>query len=50
MTLTPRIHTTADVQSHAIGEDTTIWQFVVVLPGAVVGNNVNICSHCLIEK
>ncbi|MFK0376742.1 acyltransferase [Pandoraea sp. NPDC090278] len=40
----------SDVQSQSIGEGTKIWQFVVVLPGAVIGNDCNICSHCFIEN
>lgn len=42
-------HPTSDVQTTAIGADTRIWQFVVVLPGARIGRNVNICAHVLIE-
>lgn len=44
------IHSLADVQSTAIGEATRIWQFVVVLPDAKIGQECNICSHCLIEN
>ena len=44
------IHSLADVQSKDIGKDTKIWQFCVVLPGAVIGKNCNICSHCFIEN
>ena len=44
------IHNLSDVQSSSIGEDTKIWQFVVVLPKAIIGSNCNICSHCLIEN
>lgn len=44
------IHPLSDVQSVNIGKDTTIWQFCVVLPGAVVGDNCNICSHVFIEN
>lgn len=44
------IHTLSDVQSHNIGAETRIWQFCVVLPGAVIGNYGNICSHCFIEN
>lgn len=44
------IHSLSDVQSNHIGSDTNIWQFCVVLPGAVIGDNCNICSHCLIEN
>jgi UDP-2-acetamido-3-amino-2,3-dideoxy-glucuronate N-acetyltransferase len=46
----PSIHALADVQSTAIGTNTRIWQFVVVLPGAKIGQGCNICSHCLIEN
>jgi len=45
-----RVHATADLKSDAIGEGTRIWQYVVVLPGARIGSDVNICSHCLIES
>ncbi|MBW7657095.1 hypothetical protein K1I42_07295 [Hydrogenophilus thermoluteolus] len=43
------IHPLADVLSTQIGEGTTIWQFVVVLAGAKIGNDCNICSHVFIE-
>jgi UDP-2-acetamido-3-amino-2,3-dideoxy-glucuronate N-acetyltransferase len=44
------IHPLADVSSSTIGRGTRIWQFVVVLRGAVIGENCNICSHCFIES
>ncbi|MEY8241333.1 MAG: acyltransferase [Cycloclasticus sp.] len=44
------IHELADVQSTFIGEDTRVWQFSVVLNGAVIGENCNICAHTLIES
>ncbi|MDI4671269.1 N-acetyltransferase [Pseudoalteromonas shioyasakiensis] len=44
------IHSMSDVQSKDVGEGTNIWQFCVVLPNAKVGNECNICSHCLIEN
>lgn len=44
------IHTTSDVQSKNIGVNTKIWQFVVILPNATIGDNCNICSHCFIEN
>ncbi|SFQ11141.1 Acetyltransferase (isoleucine patch superfamily) [Geopseudomonas sagittaria] len=44
------IHPLADVQTTEIGESTRIWQFVVALPEARIGADVNICSHCLIEN
>ncbi len=46
----PFIHPLSDVQSTAIGSGTRVWQFVVVLPGAQIGQDCNICSHCLIEN
>jgi len=46
----PYIHALADVQSTAIGANTRVWQFVIVLPGAKIGDDCNICSHCLIEN
>lgn len=44
------IHPSADVQSKTVGIGTSIWQFVVVLPHAVIGPDCNICSHCFIEN
>lgn len=44
------IHPSSDVQSKKIGERTTVWQFVVILPGAEIGRDCNICSHVFIEN
>jgi acetyltransferase-like isoleucine patch superfamily enzyme len=44
------IHSSADVQSTDIGDGTNIWQFVIVLPGARIGRDCNICAHVLIEN
>jgi UDP-2-acetamido-3-amino-2,3-dideoxy-glucuronate N-acetyltransferase len=43
-------HHLSDVQCSEIGDSTRIWQFVVVLPNAVIGRDCNICSHCFIEN
>jgi len=43
------IHTLADVAESKIGDGTNIWQYVVVLKGAVIGEGCNICAHCLVE-
>lgn len=43
-------HPLSDVQSADIGETTNIWQFCVVLHGAKIGDNCNICSHVFIEN
>ena len=45
----PSIHQLADVKSDAIGEGTRVWQFVVIMNGAKIGRNCNICAHTLIE-
>ncbi|XZG70785.1 acyltransferase [Chitinibacteraceae bacterium HSL-7] len=44
------IHPLSDVQSSAIGANTNIWQFVVVLPGAAIGAECNICANCFLEN
>lgn len=44
------IHPLADVQSQNIGEATKVWQFCVVLAGAVIGKNCNINAQVLIEN
>jgi len=46
----PRIHPSADVQSSAIGAGTNIWQYVVVLPQAKIGQDCNICAQVFIEN
>ena len=45
-----KIHKLSDVQTTQIGERTTIWQYVVILPGAIIGNECNICAHTFIEN
>ncbi len=44
------IHSLTDCQSTEIGKDTKIWQFCVILRGAIIGENCNICSHVFIEN
>ena len=44
------IHPSSDIQSSHIGSNTVIWQFVVILKGAVIGANCNINCHCFIEN
>lgn len=44
------IHTLADVQTINIGGNTRIWQFVVILPGAKIGTDTNICAQVFIEN
>ena len=44
------IHPLADCQNQNIPASTKVWQYCVVLPGAQIGENCNICSHCFIEN
>lgn len=44
------IHPLSDVQNQSIPESTRVWQFCVILPGAKIGENCNICSHVFIEN
>ena len=50
MTHQASLHALSDVQSTNVGARTRVWQFVVILPGAIVGEDCNICSHCFIEN
>ncbi|WP_304525794.1 acyltransferase [Halomonas sp. I5-271120] len=43
------IHPLADVHTTEIGSHTRIWQYSIVLSGARIGKNCNICAHTLIE-
>jgi len=44
------VHPSADVQTDKIGTNTVIWQFCVILPGAVIGADCNINCNCFIEN
>jgi acetyltransferase-like isoleucine patch superfamily enzyme len=44
------IHPLADVQTTNIGDNSRIWQFVVILQGAKIGFDANVCSHCFVEN
>lgn len=46
----PYIHPLADVQSAQIGAGTQVWQFVVVLPGARIGEDCNLNAQCFVEN
>lgn len=43
-------HGHALVESDKIGDNTCIWAFTHVLPGAVMGKDCNICDHVFIEN
>lgn len=38
------------VLSKSVGFNTRIWQFCVILEGAIIGDECNICSHVFIEN
>ena len=44
------IHPLADVQSSNIGRGTNIWQYVVILPRAEVGEECNVCANVFVEN
>ena len=44
------VHPQGICESTTVGEGTTIWAFSHVLPGAVIGKNVNVNDHVFIEN
>ncbi len=44
------IHPLSDVQSEQIGDGTHVWQFTVVLHGAVIGRDCSIGANCSVEN
>jgi len=44
------IHPTAICEATAIGNRTRIWAFVHILPGAVIGEECNICDSVFVEN
>ena len=42
--------TSSNIFSKDIGQNTQIWQYVIILKGAKIGSNCNIASHCFIEN
>jgi UDP-2-acetamido-3-amino-2,3-dideoxy-glucuronate N-acetyltransferase len=44
------VHPHALCESTAIGENTRVWAFAHVLPGAKIGKDCNICDHVFIEN
>lgn len=43
-------HPDARVESRSIGRGTRVWAFAHILPGAVIGEDCNICDHTFIEN
>jgi UDP-2-acetamido-3-amino-2,3-dideoxy-glucuronate N-acetyltransferase len=46
----PFVHSQGICETTKVGDGTTIWAFAHVLPGAVIGQNVNINDHVFIEN
>lgn len=44
------VHPQALCESRKIGENTRIWAFAHVLPGATIGRDCNICDHVFVEN
>ncbi len=44
------IHKLSDVQTENIGKGTSVWQYTVILKGAVIGDNCNVNCHVFIEN
>jgi UDP-2-acetamido-3-amino-2,3-dideoxy-glucuronate N-acetyltransferase len=43
-------HPNSIVESENIGRATRVWAFVHILPGAVIGEDCNLCDHVFIEN
>lgn len=43
-------HQNSIVETNNIGKNSRIWAFSYILPGATIGDECNICSHCFIEN
>jgi UDP-2-acetamido-3-amino-2,3-dideoxy-glucuronate N-acetyltransferase len=44
------VHPRALCETSAVGENTRIWAFAHVLPGATIGRDCNVCDHVFIEN
>jgi acetyltransferase-like isoleucine patch superfamily enzyme/dTDP-4-dehydrorhamnose 3,5-epimerase-like enzyme len=51
MSTTPYfVHPNAIVETEQVGKNTRVWAFVHVLPGAVIGEDCNLCDQVFIEN
>lgn len=48
--MSPFVHPQGICESSTVGEGTRVWAFAHVLPGAVIGRDVNICDHVFVEN
>ncbi|WP_299941938.1 WxcM-like domain-containing protein [uncultured Nitratireductor sp.] len=44
------VHEFGVCETEAVGEETRIWAFCHVLPGARIGKNCNLCDHVFVEN
>jgi UDP-2-acetamido-3-amino-2,3-dideoxy-glucuronate N-acetyltransferase len=44
------VHPQALCEATTVGENTRVWAFAHVLPGAIIGKDCNICDHVFIEN
>ena len=44
------VHRQGICESSAVGARTKIWAFAHILPGAIIGEDSNICDHVFIEN
>lgn len=44
------IHPNALVETEKIGKNSRVWAFVHILPGAVIGEDCNLCDHVFVEN
>lgn len=45
-----KIHPTSDVQTNNIGDGAIVWQYSVILAGAIIGKNCNVNFNVFIEN
>lgn len=50
VTKQPFIHEKAEVKTEFIGNETSVWQYTIILKGAKVGKNCNINAQVFIEN
>jgi acetyltransferase-like isoleucine patch superfamily enzyme len=44
------IHPLSDCLSNNIGKNTNVWQYVIILSKAIIGDNCYFCAHSFIEN
>jgi UDP-2-acetamido-3-amino-2,3-dideoxy-glucuronate N-acetyltransferase len=45
-----KVHEKGLCETNSIGNGTTVWAFSHILPGAVIGEDCNICDHVFVEN